>query len=81
MALARDPATATSHIGVYPKFGEVHLRGRATSGEARQAAETAAARVPDVKAVINELIVDPNAEVVPVLAGITNEDDLVPGGD
>jgi hypothetical protein len=73
--------TATSHIGVYPKFGEVHLRGRATSSEARQAAETVAARVPGAKTVINELIVDPNAEVVPVMAGITNEEDLVPGSN
>jgi osmotically-inducible protein OsmY len=81
MALARDPVTVTSHIGVYPKFGEVHLRGRATSSEARQAAETVATRVPGVKAVINELIVDPNAEVVPVMAGITNEDDMVPGSN
>jgi osmotically-inducible protein OsmY len=81
MELARAPMTATSHIGVYPKFGEVHLRGRATSSEARQAAETVAAGVPGVKSVINELIVDPSAEVVPVLAGITNEEDMVPGSN
>ncbi|MGO8946933.1 MAG: BON domain-containing protein [Ktedonobacterales bacterium] len=80
MALAHDPRTAKEHIGVYPKFGQVHLRGKVTTSEARQAAGTVAAKVPGSKEVINELAIDPNAEVVPVLAGVTNEDDMVPGG-
>ena len=79
MALAHDPRTANEHIGVYPKFGDVHLRGRATHTEARQAAGAIAATVPGVKQVANELGIDPNADVVPVLAGITNEEDMVPG--
>jgi hypothetical protein len=37
--------------------------------------------VPGVKSVVNELLIDPNAQVVPVLAGITNEEDQVPGSD
>jgi hypothetical protein len=32
-----------------------------------------------VKSVVNELRVNPNADVVPVLAGVTNEEDMVPG--
>jgi osmotically-inducible protein OsmY len=79
MALARDSRTATQHIGVYPKFGQVHLRGRALTAEARQDAGTIAATVPGVNSVVNELLIDPNAQVVPVLAGITNEEDQVPG--
>ncbi len=79
MALARDPRTANQYIGVYPKFGEVHLRGRALTAEVRQAAGEVAAKVPGVKDVVNELIVDPHADVVPVLAGITNQEDNVPG--
>ncbi len=79
MALAHDPRTAREHIGVYPKFGDVHLRGKVTTSEARQSAGIIAAKVPGVKHVANELWIDPNAEVVPVLAGITNEEDKVPG--
>jgi hypothetical protein len=36
--------------------------------------------VPLVKQVINELRVDPAADVLPDLAGVTNNYDLVPGG-
>jgi osmotically-inducible protein OsmY len=79
MALAHDPRTAKEHIGVYPKLGEVHLRGRVTTTEARAAAGTIAGSNSDAKEVVNELLIDPSAEVVPVLAGITNEDDKVPG--
>jgi osmotically-inducible protein OsmY len=79
MALAHDPRTAKEHIGVYPKFGEVHLRGRATTSEARAAAGAIASSNSGVKEVVNELLIDPGAEVVPVLAGITNEEDKVPG--
>lgn len=79
MALAHDPRTAKEHIGVYPRLGEVHLRGRVTTTEARAAAGTIASSNSDAKEVVNELLIDPSAEVVPVLAGITNEDDKVPG--
>jgi osmotically-inducible protein OsmY len=79
MALAHDPRTAKGHIGVYPKLGEVHLRGRVTTSEARAAAGAIASSNSDVKEVVNELLIDPSAEVVPVLAGITNEEDKVPG--
>lgn len=79
MALAHDPRTAKEHIGVYPKLGEAHLRGRVTSSEARAAAGEIASSNSGVKEVVNDLLIDPNAEVVPVLAGITNEDDKIPG--
>jgi osmotically-inducible protein OsmY len=79
MALSHDPRTAKEHIGVYPRLGEVHLRGRVTTTEARAAAGAIASSNSSVKEVVNELLIDPSAEVVPVLAGITNEDDKVPG--
>ena len=80
MALARDPRTAHQPIGVYPQLGEIRLRGSVRTPEARQAAGEIAANVPGAGPVQNELHIDPRAEVVPVLAGVTNEEDLVPGG-
>jgi hypothetical protein len=51
-----------------------------TTSDARQAAGAIASSNTSVKEVVNDLLIDPSAEVVPVLAGITNEDDKVPGG-
>jgi osmotically-inducible protein OsmY len=79
-ALAQDPRTRGQHIGVYPVLGEVRLRGTAKSQGAKDAATQVAQSVPGAEQVVNELRVDPNAEVVPVLAGITGEEDMVPGG-
>ncbi len=79
-ALARDPRTASERIGVYPTLGEVHLRGSVRSQSARDAAGQIAVAVPGVKAVMNELHVDADATVLPVLASVTNEEDRVPGG-
>jgi osmotically-inducible protein OsmY len=79
-ALATDPRTAGEHIGVYPTLGEVHLRGMVRSEAARVAAGQIAASVPGVKSVQNDLRVDANASVLPVLASVTNEEDRVPGG-
>lgn len=79
-ALARDPRTAGEMIGVYPLLGEVRLRGSVRTAEARAAAGEIAQATPGVKSVANDLRVDPNVRVVPVMAGITNEEDMVPGG-
>jgi hypothetical protein len=48
--------------------------------EARTAAYEVTRSVPGVEDIENALIVDPNAEVIPVLAGVTNQEDRVPGG-
>lgn len=79
-ALAHDPRTAKEYIGVYPRLGEVHLRGAVHTPAARQAATEIASSVHGIKSLENELKVDPSAAVVPVLAGVTNEEDAVPGG-
>ncbi len=80
MALGRNPRTAEQKIGVYPQLGVVRLRGNVRTPEARAAASEIAATVPGIRRVENELHVDPHAEVVPVMASVTNDEDLVPGG-
>jgi osmotically-inducible protein OsmY len=80
-ALGHDPATAGERIGVYPRLGETILRGAVRSDGARERSEEIAKATPGVRTVRNELTVDPAAEPLSVLVGVTNEDDLVPGGD
>jgi osmotically-inducible protein OsmY len=80
MALAKDPRTAQGQIGVYPSLGHINLRGSVHTPAARQAAYEVARGVPGVEDIENALIVDPNADVIPVLAGVTNQEDRVPGG-
>ena len=79
-ALARDPRTAGEMIGVYPMLGEVRLRGGVRTTEARAAAGEIAGATRGAKSVVNDLHVDANSRVVPVMAGVTNEEDMVPGG-
>lgn len=80
-ALAGDPRTGGERIGVYPELGNVRLRGSVRTPAAREAAAQIAGGVPGVKSVHNDLRVDPNASVLPVLASVTNEEDRVPGGN
>lgn len=79
-ALARDPRTAEERIGVYPTLGRVHLRGAVRTAAAREAAEQLANKIPGVGEVINQLHVSADANVLPVMAGVTNTEDVVPGG-
>lgn len=79
-ALSRDPRTASDHIGVYAQLGRVNLRGGVRTAAARETAEQIAEAAPGVGAVTNDLIVDPNANVLAVMAGVTGHMDVVPGG-
>ncbi|MEO7002685.1 MAG: BON domain-containing protein [Ktedonobacterales bacterium] len=79
-ALAADPRLREERIGVYPALGQVRLRGTVHTAEARTAAAEVARRVPAVGGVSNELHVDPTSTVLPVMAGVTGEEDAVPGG-
>ena len=79
-ALGRDPRTTKERIGVYPILGEVRLRGAVHTASAREAAEQLATATPGVEKVVNELRVNSNANVLPVLASVTNNEDAVPGG-
>jgi len=55
-----DEDQVQSHlIQVLRDEGVIYLRGRATDARAREAATRAAARVPGVQAVVNELEVRP----------------------
>jgi osmotically-inducible protein OsmY len=80
MALAHDPRTAGQHVGVYPRLGEVHLRGSVQTSDARERAGAVAWAVGSVTSVVNELHVDPTANEIPELSGVTNNEDRVPGG-
>jgi osmotically-inducible protein OsmY len=80
MALAYDPRTARERIGVYPSLGVMRLRGIVRTPRAHAGAWEIAAAVPLVKQVVNELRVGPAADVLPDLAGVTNNYDLIPGG-
>lgn len=80
MALAHDPRTANQRIGVYPKLGEVHLRGVVQSPQVVTAAGELAHGLPDVKSVVNELRINPRFTNLPDMAAVTNAEDLVPGG-
>jgi osmotically-inducible protein OsmY len=80
MALARDPRTSAEHVGVYPRLGTVYLRGAVHSAAARQAAQQVASAVPGVERVMGELHVDSRATLVPTLASVTDQEDVVPGG-
>lgn len=79
-ALARDPRTAEERIGVYPILGTVRLRGAVRTATAREAAEQLVSAVHGVGGLVNELRVNPNANVLPVMASVTNDEDAVPGG-
>ncbi|HLY32645.1 MAG TPA: BON domain-containing protein, partial [Ktedonobacterales bacterium] len=79
-ALARDPRTAHGYIGIYPALGVVHLRGVVPTNDMRQAAEEIARATPEVASVVNEIHVNPSGDVLPVMAGVTGDEDRVPGG-
>jgi len=78
-ALARDPDTAEERIGIYPALGRVHLRGSVRTAAARETATRIAAANPGAREVINELRVNPSATVLSVMAGVTGDEDIVPG--
>lgn len=80
LALGHDPRTAAQRIGVYPKLGEVHLRGIVQTAQVSTAATEIARTIPGVKSVLNELRINPRFTNIPDLASVTNAEDLVPGG-
>ncbi len=78
-ALGKREETRGQRIGVYPNLGEVHLRGLVTSERAKQVAGEVAAATPGVEAVHNELMVSEHVGYLPTLAGVTGQEDIVPG--
>ena len=80
MALAQDSRTRDLPIGVYSHLGEVRLSGAVHTSQQKAAAEEIARKFPGVRSVINDLVVDPKADLLPVMipTGIVAED-KVPG--
>ncbi len=80
MALAQDSRTRDLPIGVYPRLGEVRLSGAVHTSQQEAAAEEVVGNFPGVRSVINDLVVDPKADLLPVMipTGVEAED-IVPG--
>lgn len=80
MALVQDPRTRDLPIGVYPRLGKVRLSGAVHTEQQKVAAEEIVQHFHGVRAVINDLLVDPKADLLPVMlpTGIEAED-TVPG--
>jgi osmotically-inducible protein OsmY len=80
MALAQDPQTRDLPIGVYPRLGEVRLSGAVHTDQQKAAAGEIVQHFPGVRSIINDLVVDPKADLLPIMlpTGIEAED-KVPG--
>jgi osmotically-inducible protein OsmY len=79
-ALDHDPRTHGQHIGVYANLGQVFLRGQTTAPGVVEAAVQIAKGVPGQVQVVNELAVG-SASFIPMLAPVTGDEDIIPGGD
>lgn len=81
MALGRDPRTRDLPIGVYPRLGVVRVSGAVHNGQQKAAAEEIAKNFPGVRSVINELVVDPKANILHVMSPAEGgeAEDKVPG--
>jgi osmotically-inducible protein OsmY len=79
-ALAHDPRTRGQAIGVYPTLGQVRLGGVVDSPATAAAAWQVAAAVHGVLGVIAQLEVRPGGAGLPVFAGVSGVEDIVPGG-
>lgn len=81
MALGRDPRTRDLPIGVYPRLGVVRLSGAVHNGQQKEAAAEIARNMPGVRSVINDLIVNPKADLLRVMSPAEGgeAEDKVPG--
>ncbi len=81
LALAHDPRTHDLPIGVYPRLGIVRLSGAVHNAQEKAAAEEIARAFPGVRSVVNDLVVDPKAEILNVMASVASgeAEDIVPG--
>jgi osmotically-inducible protein OsmY len=81
MAYGRDPRTRDLPIGVYPRLGIVRLGGAVHTPQQKAAAEEIARDFPGVRSVLNELVVNPNTDIIHVMAPAEGgeAEDKVPG--
>ena len=81
MELGRDPRTRNLPIGVYPRLGEVRLSGAVHDERQKVDAATIVQQHAGVRSVINDLIINPKAELLNVMASATPGEakDIAPG--
>jgi osmotically-inducible protein OsmY len=81
MELARHPDTRNLPIGVYPRLGVVRLSGAVHTSQQKAAAEQIARAFPGVRSVINDLVVNPQADALNVMSPAegAEAEDKVPG--
>ena len=77
-ALGNDERTRDLPIGVYPRLGIVRLNGAVRTEQQRVAAEEIVRSFPGVRSVINELRVDPKADMLHVMSSAGGDEDKVP---
>jgi osmotically-inducible protein OsmY len=81
LVLGQDPRTRDLPIGVYPKLGVVRLSGAVHNEQQKAAAEEIARKFKGVRSVINDLLVDPGADMLHVMSAPEGGEtqDKVPG--
>lgn len=81
MALGRDPRTRDLPIGVYPRLGVVRLSGAVHDEQQRAAAAEIASSFQGVRSVVNDLIINPNMDLLRVMSSSAGgeAEDKVPG--
>ena len=80
-ALARDARTRDLPIGIYPRLGHVRLSGAVHTSQQKADAAEIAQNFPGVRSVVNDLIVDPKAEMLHVMSAAEGgeAEDKIPG--
>lgn len=81
LALGQDARTRDLPIGVYPRLGIVRLSGAVHNGQQKAAAGEIAENYPGVRAVTNDLVVDPQATLLNVMSASEGGEtkDVIPG--
>lgn len=81
LAMSQDARTRDLPIGVYPRLGVVRLSGAVHTGQQKAAAEEIAKKIPGVRSVFNDLVIDPKADLLNVMSPAEGGEtkDLVPG--
>jgi osmotically-inducible protein OsmY len=81
LAFAQDERTRELPIGVYPRLGIVRLSGAVHNSQQKAVAGEISINFPGVRSVVNDLLVDPKADMLSVMSppegGETK--DIVPG--
>lgn len=81
MALGQDARTRDLPLGVYPRLGIVRLSGAVRNNAQKNAAGEIARNFPGVRGVINDLVIDPQEDMLRVMAAPEGgeAEDKVPG--